>query len=157
MRTILNIFEFSKKNLIMYIYLHIGDKHYYKLLLLKFSLINKLHICHFIQTWLIKIHQSYIFMKDYEVPNKSARFLILFWDFFPPTWPYQDLNVYCFFRKNSHLLCFFYVINIKKIPPTRPILRPTPLLFFEKRSHLHGYQGPTLIRNSRVNDLYHGT
>ena len=23
-----------------------------------------------------------------EVPNKSVTFFILFWDFFPPTWPY---------------------------------------------------------------------
>ena len=54
-----------------------------------------------------------------EVPNKSVTFFILFGDFFLPTWPYLDLHVYLFLGKVA-FYTVFYLVNIKKFPPTRP-------------------------------------
>ena len=53
-----------------------------------------------------------------EVPNKSVTFFIPFWDFFLPTWPY-DLHTYSFLGKFV-TYTVFYLLNIKKFPPTRP-------------------------------------
>ena len=55
------------------------------------------------------------------------------------------------FGKKSQLNCFLSN-KFKKIPTYTPILTPTCLLISEKTSHLHGYQGPMLITNSRVSE-----
>ena len=57
-----------------------------------------------------------------EVPNKSVTFLILFWDFFLPIWPFKDLYVYLFLGKVP-TYTVFYVIIIKKFSPTSPNIK----------------------------------
>jgi hypothetical protein len=54
-----------------------------------------------------------------EVPNKSVTFFILLWNFFLPTWPYYDLHAYLFLEKFV-TYTVFYIVNIKKFPPTCP-------------------------------------
>ena len=81
-----------------------------------------------------------------KVPNKHAARFILFGDFFST---YIALLGTARLLISDKAITTFYIINIKNTT-YMPILRPVRLLISEETSHLHGYLGPTLIRDFRV-------
>ena len=89
-----------------------------------------------------------------EVRNKSVTFFILFWDFFLPTWPYQDLHVYLFLGKVATFKVF-YLVNIKKFPPTCPYQDLHVYYFLRKPPTYTVIRAPRLLGTPEYVEVYY--